>query len=116
MLHLSYTENTILDTFTADSPNPRRFVFETVPVITNNNGTYDDDDGTNIKFVPIPEDPAKAIEFKLSKTKTTTNNDNEKEDEKQHVKKRKPLNLTFNQLEEAAEDDQDPNELDYEGN
>ena len=54
--------------------------------------------------------------IKLSKTKTTSNNDNEKEDEKQHVKKRKPLNLTFNQLEEAAEDDQDPNDLDYEGN
>ena len=114
MLHLSYNENTILDTFTADSPNPRQFVLETVT--TNKNRTYDDDDGTNIKFVPMPEDPEEAIEFQLSKTKTTSNNDNDKEDEKPIVKKRKPLNLTFNQLEEAAEDDQDPNDLDYEGN
>ena len=46
----------------------------------------------------------------------TSNIDNDKEDEKQLFKKRKPLNVTFNQLEEAAENDQDMNDLDYEGN
>ena len=63
----------------------------------------------------MPEDPAEAIEFQLSKTKTTSNNDNDKEDEKPLVKKRKPLNLTFNELEEAAENVRDMDDLDYEG-
>ena len=82
LLHLSYNENTILYTFTADSPNPRQFVFETVT--TNKNGTYEDDDGTNIKFVSMPEDPEKAIEFQLSKNKT------DKEDEQPLVKNGSP--------------------------
>ena len=104
MLHLSYNENTILDTFTADSPNPRQFVLETVT--TNKNRTYDDDDGTNIKFVPMPEDPEKAVEFQLSKIKT------DNEDEQPLVKKRKPLNLTITALEEAAENEHDMDDLD----
>ena len=63
----------------------------------------------------MPEDPEEAIEFQLSKTTTTSNNDNDKEDEKPLVKKRKPLNLTVNALEEAAENERDMDDLDYEG-
>ena len=37
------------------------------------------------------------------------------EDEKPLVTKRKPLNLTFNELEEAAENVRDMDDLDYEG-
>ena len=57
----------------------------------------------------MPEDPEKAVEFQLSKIKT------DNEDEQPLVKKRKPLNLTFNALEEAAENERDMDDLDYEG-